>query len=93
MLVLALIGASVAGEQKVIAIPAVKASLTIGNQPVTIGVSGTLSRLAKTGDAERFRLRMVTDLSDVQAHLTPLLRATVNRAERCGDHIDIQNAV
>ncbi len=82
-----------AGGLTGITIPPVKVALKIENQPVNVSVSGTLAPLGKADGGERFRLRLATDLSGLQAHLTPLLSAALNRADRCGDRIELHDAV
>lgn len=88
-----LLFAARAAERKSIAIPPVKLSLNVENQPLNVSVSGTLADLGKTAGGEQFRLRLATDLSDLQAHLTPLLGAVLDRADRCGDRIQLHDAV
>jgi hypothetical protein len=85
-------------------LPPVTNSITIDGGDITIPTSGavlrkssvTLSPASATASAENatniFSLKFVADLSDVQQNITTILRATLNRAPRCGERIDIQQA-
>ena len=75
-----------------IRIPPVKTTVQVDRQPITVTVSGILRDKGRQGDTEVFRLEMHADLADLQAHITGLLRAELNRDERCGERIDIQHA-
>jgi hypothetical protein len=82
----------IAAQDLTLAIPPVRSSFIIDNQPVAITASGTISRISHGGAQEVFRVRLTADLVDLQANMTVLLRAQLDRADRCGDHIAIQNA-
>jgi hypothetical protein len=68
-------------------IPPVKTSIDVGNQPVTIVASGTV-----TGNRQSARLKLSADLSDFQNHITDLLRAQLDRSERCGERLSVERA-
>jgi hypothetical protein len=65
-------------------IPPVPVSLNIAGQPISLGLSGSVS--------ESMELYLRVDLSDFQTHLTPLLQAELNKSDRCGERISIENA-
>jgi hypothetical protein len=90
--VLILAVSSSAAQDLTLAIPRVRRSFNIDNLPVAITASGTISRVSHGGGAEVFRLRLTADLADLQANITALLRAQLDRSDRCGDHIAIQSA-
>jgi hypothetical protein len=89
-----LLAVSPAGAQDLtLAIPPVRSSFQIDNQPVAITASGSISRVSHGGGEEVFRLRLTADLTDLQAtSMTALLRAQLDRSDRCGDRIAIQDA-
>jgi len=89
-LVLAL--APLAAQDLTLTIPPVRTSFDIDNQPVAITASGTISRISHGGGEEVFRLRVTADLADLQANMTAVLRAQLDRSDRCGDRIAIQSA-
>ena len=68
-------------------IPPVKATLNLDGQPITITASGRV-----TGNQDVFKLSLNADLSDLQNHATDLLRAQLNRSDRCGDRISLDRA-
>jgi hypothetical protein len=89
-------------------LPPVINSITIDGAEITIPTSGAVLRqssgtsgatpspVAATAPAENakniFTLKFVADLSDVQQNITAILRAALNRAPRCGERINIQQA-
>lgn len=70
-----------------ISIPPVKTSVDAGNQPVAIVVSGTV-----TANQQAVRLKLSADLSDFQDHIADLLRAQLNRSDRCGERLSLERA-
>jgi hypothetical protein len=48
--------------------------------------------IARTRDQAAFRLRLVADLSDLQRNITGVLRSSLDKSNRCGERIEIQNA-
>jgi hypothetical protein len=88
-----LLAVSPAGAQDLtLAIPPVRSSFSIDNQTVAITASGSISRVSHGGGQEVFRLRLTADLTDLQANMTALLRSQLDRSDRCGDRIAIQDA-
>jgi len=65
-------------------IPPVPVSINIAGQPVYVPLSGSVS--------DSMLLRLRADLSDFQAHITPLLQAELNKSDRCGERISIEEA-
>ena len=84
--------APVVAQDPTLTIPPVRTSFDIDSQPVAITASGTISRISHGGGEETFRLRLTVDLADLQANVTTVLRAQLDRSDRCGDHIAIQSA-
>jgi hypothetical protein len=89
---LSTVGAPTASQNLTLKIPPVRTSFTIANQPVTITASGSISRLSHEGDEQVLGLKLNADLSDLQDKLTALLRAELDRSDRCGEHIAVQHA-
>jgi hypothetical protein len=92
IIALTLAVATVAAQDPSLTIPPVRTSFEIDSQPVAITVSGTISRISHGGGEEVFRLRFTADLADLQANITAILRAQLDRSDRCGDRIAIQSA-
>lgn len=90
--VLVLAVAPLAAQDLTLTIPPVRTSFDVDNQPVAITASGTISRISHGGGEEVFRLRVTANLADLQANMTAVLRAQLDRSERCGDRIAIQSA-
>jgi hypothetical protein len=85
-------------------LPPVTNSITIDGEDIAIPTSGAVLRKSSatpvpasaTASADNattiFSLKFVADLSDVQQNITAILRAAINRAPRCGERINIQQA-
>jgi hypothetical protein len=70
-------------------IPPVKTSINLEKQPINVTLWGTLSA-ASSGN---FALALTVDLGDFQEHLTPVLAAHLNRSDRCGERLSMEQAV
>jgi hypothetical protein len=81
-----LVVVALAQSQTGIQIPPIKTSVTIENQPLQITISGTASAI----NPGVTTLALTIDLGDLQAHLTPVLSATVNRSDRCGERLSVE---
>ncbi len=90
VLLLAAAASSAMAEDLTLKIPPVRTSVDVGNQPILITSWGTVS--SDSRDSGLFRLALTADLSDLQANITALLRAQLDRADRCGEQIAIQQA-
>ena len=93
-LVLAL-GASplvVTAQNAVFKIPPVKIPLNVKDQPITITASAILILSSKDRNLRILNLQLTGDLSDLQRNLTNLLSAQLDKDDRCGERVAIQNA-
>jgi hypothetical protein len=73
-------------------IPPQKIPFTFKDQQAYIVASATVSMLSKTSAAQTFRLELIADLTGLQENLTPLLGAQLDKDDRCGERIAIQQA-
>ena len=80
---------SVAGfsQDLTFSLPPLKTTMDAGSQPVTIIVTGKVS-----GNQQAVRLKLSADLSDLQDHLADILRAQLNRSDRCGERLTVEQA-
>jgi hypothetical protein len=69
-----------------------KISLKIGNRPVLVTASGTVLASSRGHDEYLLSLRLEADLSDIQQHMTGLMRSELDKNESCGDRITIERA-
>jgi hypothetical protein len=83
-----LFAAQVRGEDLVLKIPPVKTSLDIKGQAVKITAWGAVS----SGPQGPFKLELTADLSDLQDNIGALLASQLNRSERCGERLSVENA-
>jgi len=81
---------SVAGET--FRIPPLATTVNIDEQPLRIMVSGTIVTAAAPQRQESVQVNVQTDLSDLQAHITELLRAQLNQSNRCGLRLNLEHA-
>ena len=68
----------------------VKNSITVANQPMAITTSGLVSKGVAQGDQNTFAVELTTDVSDLQLTIADVLRAQLNKSDRCGERITIQ---
>jgi hypothetical protein len=78
-------------------LPAVTNSVNFGGQSVSIPASRTMTRASSGSTAENglnsLTFQLTADLSDLQQHITAVLRSRLARSPRCGERIKIQQAV
>ena len=75
-----------------IVLPPIHTSLNVDNQPVAIVVSGSLAKLPAAPANDVFRLHIDADLGGLQDNVTAILRAELNKDDRCGERLSIQAA-
>jgi hypothetical protein len=73
-------------------IPPVKIPLDIKDQHVTVVASALITMVSQDRDLHIFHLQLTADLAELQQNLTPLLSAQLNKDDRCGDRIAVQQA-
>ena len=80
------------GEDVAFEIAPVRTSINFKNQPVAIVTSGAISRMAAQAGQNSYAVKLTEDISDLQQNITEVLRAQLDKAERCGERVAIQNA-
>jgi hypothetical protein len=86
------IGAANNAQDSAFNLAPVKSSVNFANQPIAIITSGVISKGVEAGSQNTFKFELTADLSDLQLNITGVLRAQLNKANRCGERIEIQNA-
>ena len=96
------IGAGDSGQDVSFKIPPVKsainfaglnpASVSPSDLSVAITTSGLISKGALQAGENIFRFELTADLSDLQQHISEVLGSQLDKGERCGEQIVIQNA-
>lgn len=74
---------------------ALKNSVVVADKAVAIPMSGLISQGTASGlanAAQTYTVELTADFSGVQENMTGLLRAQLDREERCGERIAIQSA-
>jgi hypothetical protein len=79
-------------QNVVFKIPPVKIPLDVKDQPITITASAILTLSSKDRNLRILNLQLTGDLSDLQHNLTSLLSAQLDKDDRCGERVAIQNA-
>ena len=79
-------------QNVVFKIPPVKIPLDIKDQPITITASAILTISSKDRNLRILNLQLTGDLSDLQHNLTNLLSSQLDKDDRCGERVAIQNA-
>jgi hypothetical protein len=73
-------------------IPPVKIPLNIKDQTITIVASALITVTRKENGANLIEVALSADLSSLQQNLTALLSSELDKNDRCGDRIAIENA-
>lgn len=73
-------------------LPPVKNSFNFGTQPIAVTTSEVISQGVAEGGQQTFKVELTADISDLQQNFTQVLRALLNKADRCGEQIAIRNA-
>ena len=81
------------GQDLAFNLPKVTSSINIAGQPISIPASGAVSRTSAENGHNLFSLKLTADLSDVQHNITGILRSRLTRAPRCGERIEVQEAM
>jgi hypothetical protein len=92
MLLLAASPLNAKAQNGVFKIPPVKIPLDIKDQPLSITAWATLTLSTQEHNLRILNLQLTGDLSDLQQNLTGLLGTELNKDDRCGDRIAIENA-
>jgi hypothetical protein len=86
------VGAADKAADSAFNLPLVKNSVNFANRAVAITTSGVISKGVAEGGENKFKLELTADLSDLQDNITGVLRAQLDKADRCGEQIAIQIA-
>jgi hypothetical protein len=79
-------------QNAVFKIPPVKIPLDVKDQPINITASAILTLSSKDRNLRILNLQLTADLSDLQHNLTNLLSSQLDKDDRCGERVAIQNA-
>ncbi len=79
-------------QNAVFKIPPVKIPLEVKDQRITITASAILTLSSKDRNLRILNLQLTGDLSDLQQNLTSLLSSQLDKDDRCGERVTIQNA-
>jgi hypothetical protein len=83
---------TVSAQNLTFKIPPLKTSVNIENQPVAIIASGMIAKTPGAPGENIFRVELDADLTDLQQNFTNILRAELDKNDRCGERIAIQRA-
>ena len=72
-------------------IPPFKSSLTIANQPVAVTSSAVIFRFGQESEQNVFKVEATTNLSDLQQNMTEILGALLDKGDRCGERIEVED--
>ncbi len=86
------IGTAGNGPDSTYAIAPVRSSVSFKDQSIAITTSGVISKGVAQGGQNTFKLKLTSDLSDLQQNIIDVLRTQLNKADRCGEQIAIRRA-
>ena len=81
------------GQDVAFTLPQVKRPAKVANQTLTVATSGVLSQVSTQNGRRTFRLALVADLSDLQQNVTQLMRAAIDKSDRCGERLAVRQAM
>jgi hypothetical protein len=70
----------------------VKDSVRFGDHAIAITTSGVVSQGVEENGQDSFKLELTTDISELQQNIAAVLRAQLEKADRCGERIEIHDA-
>jgi len=73
---------------RTVTIPPLRTLVNIGGQPVGISVWGTVT----PAPSDVFHLAVTVDIGELQPNLTVLLKPQIERSERCGERLTLNQA-
>jgi hypothetical protein len=85
------IGGSVCAQDLTLRLPPVKTSITLGEQSIAITAAGVITGHPNSLQ-NTFRLLLTADMTELQEHLTALLKAQLDSEGRCGDRLSVTAA-
>jgi len=71
-------------------LPKITNSIAFAGQTLSIPTSGAVAQVSADNGGNLFRLELAADLSDAQVNITDILRASLNRAPGCGEHVEVR---
>jgi len=80
------------GQDLTFHLPGERSAARIATKEIDVGLSGELTQISVEDGRRNFRLALNANLSDVQAKITELLRAQLDRSGGCGERIAIRQA-
>ncbi len=80
------------GQDVAFKIAPLKSSVTIASLPVEITSSAVISRAGTEGGENIFKVVTTSDLSDLQQNMREILAAGIDKRERCGERIQVEDA-
>jgi hypothetical protein len=82
---------AIAADQTVV-LPPVHLLLKVDDQAVVMVVSGSVTKIFADRDRDVFRVALNADLGGLQDNITRILQAELNKNDRCGERLSIEQA-
>jgi hypothetical protein len=86
------LGLGANAQNAVFKVPPVRIPLEVKDQPITITASAVLTISSRDRNLRILNLQLTGDLSDLQRNLTGLLSTQLDKDDRCGERVAVQNA-
>lgn len=80
------------GQDSAFNLPQVKNTVNFAGQAVEVSTSGVVSKAVAEGGENTFAVKLTADLSDLQQTITDVLRTQLDKADSCGERIDLRTA-
>jgi hypothetical protein len=79
------------GQDLTFTLPTLKTPVSVGNQTVSVPISGELTQVSAEGERRTFRLQQIAALSDLQQTISMILRAQF-ASSPCGERLQLLQA-
>lgn len=80
------------GQDVAFMLTPVKTPVRFGPQTISVPTSGRLLQVSTENGRRIFQLELMSSLLDLQQNVSEVARAEFNRADRCGERIEVRNA-
>lgn len=74
-------------------VPAVRTLVQVGGEKVAVSSSSAIWRVGAENGENLYKIELTADVSDLQPNFTEVLSPQVNRAPRCGERVELRDAM
>ena len=79
-------------DDSVFTLPESRKQVSLANQTITLGVTGSLSQSRIEGNVRTFQIDMMADLSDLEQNVDAIMKAGLSEEKNCGERLQMRHA-